>query len=177
MYIAKTVIVRSYKKNSNYFSGHTSSSITENQNTSRGLSYRTQEQKNVIIKDHISFTTYNLQMSLVENEIADLESMECTAILKRDTSTLKRLWTRDFTLDDLLNEMLVNGKNPLPYYTSYNRMVENFNSMGDIAFTSGYEFIQPLKANGKMENPVKRNYFHTWIRKNGIWQLSTKTHN
>lgn len=119
----------------------------------------------------------NLQLLPIENEIADLEGLECNALLKRDTAILRKLWTRDFTLDDPLNE-LVDGKNPLPYYVSYTRMVEKLTVMGDdMVYTSGQEFLQRLRTDGIVEERVTRKYFHAWTRKFGVWKLTTKTHN
>jgi hypothetical protein len=133
-------------------------------------------QKRYVGKDNIIFATYNLQMSSFEDEITDLEDLECTAILKRDTAVLKALWSRDFTLDEPSSE-LVNSQNTLPYYASFIRMVEKFTAMDiNTVYTSGYELVQPLKPNGGVDDPVKRNYFHAWIRTNGVWKLSTKTH-
>lgn len=143
----------------------------------RTFSRQSGNQKIYRFKDNVTFVSYNLQLSAIENEISDLESMECTAILKRDTAVLKTLWTRDFTLDAPSSE-LVNSQNTLPYYASLSRMVEKFTVMdGNVIYTSGYEMVQPLKANGGVDDPVKRNYFHTWMRRNGIWKLTMKTHN
>jgi hypothetical protein len=141
----------------------------------RTFSHLPGTQKYYISKDNIVFVTHNLQMSAIENEIADLEDRECKAILKRDTAVLIMLWTRDFTVDEP-SSGLVNSKNTLPYYASFSRMVEKFTDMGDIIYTSGYEMVQPLKADGGIDDPVKRNYFHRWVKRNGVWKLATKTH-
>jgi hypothetical protein len=113
-------------------------------------------------------------MSAIENEIAILESRECQAVLKRDTLILKEIWVRDFTLDEPLNG-LVSGKNPLRYYTSLKRMIEKFSTVDSLVFTSGYELGQQLSISGKLEDPIKQTFFHTWAKKNGVWKLSTKT--
>src|SRR5688572_18940675 len=65
------------------------------------------------VNDNITFATDNLQMSALEREISDLESLECKALLKRDTAMLKKLWARDFTLDESSGEILTNSGNPL----------------------------------------------------------------
>lgn len=145
----------------------------QQQNTSL---YHSEKQKQIVVKGNIAFTTYNLQLSPVENEIADLEALECNALLKRDTAVLKKIWTRDFTLDDQLNE-LVNGQSILPYYSSYSRMVEKCTVMENLVYTSGFEYVQTLKLHENLKDPIKRNYSHTWVRRYGVWKLSTKTHN
>jgi hypothetical protein len=133
------------------------------------------KQNFLVIKDNLTFRTSGIIMSPIEKEICELEALECKAILKRDTSVLRTLWFRDFTVDDPLNEVVI-GKNPLPYYVSFSRMVENFSVLENMVFTSGYELVQRLKANAKIGDPVKRNYFHKWVRKNGVWKLASKTH-
>lgn len=143
-------------------------------NTSVPSNY-TGKQKQLLIKDNLTFATYSLQLSFVEKEIFDAEALECTANLKRDTVTLRNLWGRDFTADEPLNE-LVMGKNPLPYYVSFSRMVENFMQKDDMVYTSGYETVQWLKSDSKLEEPIKRNFYHTWIKKNGKWMLVAKSH-
>ncbi|HTJ52457.1 MAG TPA: hypothetical protein VL443_23520 [Cyclobacteriaceae bacterium] len=140
------------------------------------FSNRTEKQKKLIVKDNITFTTYSFQLSPIENEILDAEALECKALLKRDTSILKNIWARDFTLDDSSTKILMNGKNPLPYYAYLSRFVESFSTMGNIVYTSGYESFQQLKANGELEAVARRNYAHTWTRKYGVWKLSARTY-
>lgn len=111
----------------------------------------------------------------MEQEISDLEAMECLALQKRDTLVLRKLLIRDFTLD-YPNE-LVAGENPIPYYVSYSRMVENFSAFQQTVYTSGYETFQKIDANGKLEDVVKRAYSHTWTRLAGTWKLTSKTRN
>jgi hypothetical protein len=111
------------------------------------------------------------------NEISDLESRECKALEKRDTIMLRRIWSRDFTFDEPQNEISISGKNPLPYYTSYIRFIENYSMVDDKIYTSGYELVQRLKMSGILEDPIRRNYFHVWTKKDGVWKLTTKTHN
>ena len=77
-----------------------------------GLS-RAEKQKRVIVKEHIAFTSVNLVLSATESQIIDMENLECNALLKRDTSALKKIWMRDFTLDAPQNDLLL-GQNPIP---------------------------------------------------------------
>jgi hypothetical protein len=131
-------------------------------------------QKKLIVKGNIIIETYNFPLTITETEISDMESSECDAILKRDTTALKNIWLRDFTLNDPQNE-LYHGKNTVPYYISINRTIEKFTILDNIVYTSGHENLQRLRDNGKVEEPLKRNFSHMWIRKFGKWKLSTKT--
>jgi hypothetical protein len=113
-------------------------------------------------------------MTPIEIEISDLEAAECNALLKRDTSALKKIWTRDFTLDARQNEVTT-GKNPLPYYVSLSRMVENVTAIENVIYTRGHEMVVFLKSDAGMSDPVKRQYFHVWTKRMGGWKLVTKT--
>lgn len=131
--------------------------------------------KQILVKDHLMFTTYSLQLTPTEKEIFDVEALECTANLRRDTITLRNLWDRDFSIDEPVNEV-VTGKNTLPYYVSFTRMIENFMQKDDMVYTSGYEMVQRLRPDLKPEEPVRQNFYHTWLRKNGAWKLVAKGH-
>lgn len=134
----------------------------------------TLQSKKVVIRGNVSFATDNLVMTPLENEIADAEDRECKALLKRDTTALKNIWLRDFTLDEPKNE-LVSGKNPIPYYVFVSRVVEKCNAIGSNVYTSGYELTQKLKAGGQLEDPVRSTFFHAWTNQFGTWKLSTRT--
>jgi 2-hydroxy-3-keto-5-methylthiopentenyl-1-phosphate phosphatase len=56
-------------------------------------------------------------------------------------------------------------------------MVENFMQKEDMVYTSGYEIVQQLKPDAKLEEPIKHTFYHTWIKKNGNWILVAKNHN
>lgn len=157
----------------NYLSGTQTKNLDSNQKST--FHFQSRKQKQIISKDHLIFYTDCILMSPIESEITDLESRECTALLKRDTITLIRLWARDFTLDEPVTG-LTTGKNLLPYYVAIIRIVEKFGAFDNVVFTSGYESFQQLKPNGNLEETVKRNFSHTWTENLGVWKLTTNTH-
>lgn len=142
-------------------------------NSNSGSVMDSRKQKQLVIKDNVTIETYNLQLTLIETEISDMESTECKALLKRDTSALKNIWLRDFTLDEPQNE-LHTGKNPIPYYVSLNRTIEKFTILDNVVYTSGHEYIQRLKSDGKIDEPINKEFSHMWTKKFGTWKLSTK---
>lgn len=130
----------------------------------------------MIIRGNVTFTTYNLVLTNIEEEILTLEVKESDAVLKRDTATLKEIWLRDFTMDENQNRVMI-SQNPLPFYASLSRSIENCNIVSsDKVYTSGLERSQEVKLKGKLEEPVERPFFHTWIRRNGVWKLAIKMH-
>lgn|SRR5690606_33460384 len=141
-----------------------------------GLQFNSQKQQQMIIRGNVTFTTYNLVLTNIEEEILTLEVKESDAILKRDTATLKEIWLRDFTMDENQNRVMI-SQNPLPFYASLSRSIESCNIVSsDKVYTSGRERSQEVKLKGKLEEPVERPFFHTWIRRNGVWKLAIKMH-
>jgi hypothetical protein len=124
---------------------------------------------------HIIIATNKLRLTLLEEEISEKESLECNALRERDSTALKNLWLRDFTLDEPQNELHI-GKNTLPYYISLTRVIERFTILDNVVYTSGHEYLQRLKSDGKVNEATRRNYSHMWIKKFGTWKLSTKTY-
>jgi hypothetical protein len=132
-------------------------------------------QKAILSRGDVSFVYYGLQLTALENEILDMEGLERHALLKRDTAALRQIWQRDFTLDAPQNKVIA-GPNPLPYYIALSRLVERCTPVGDLVFTSGFEFVQELKPNGQLDAQVKRSFFHAWSKRFGQWKLSTNSH-
>lgn len=135
--------------------------------------YDANGQKKWITKGHVTIVTNKLRLSSVEEEISELESIECNALRKRDTTALRSIWLRDFTLDGPQNELHI-GKNPIPYYLSFTRVIEKFTIIDDVVYTSGYENAQRLKSDRNIDEVINQNYSHMWIRKFGAWKLATK---
>lgn len=121
-------------------------------------------------KDHISIETNKLQLTAIEEEISELESKECKALLKRDTAALKYIWVMDFTLDEPQNEILV-SKNPIPHYLSLHRVIEKFIVLDDVVYTSGYENVGRLTSDGTIHRLTNRRFTHVWIKKLVGWRL------
>ncbi|HET7178526.1 MAG TPA: hypothetical protein VFI14_02320 [Chryseosolibacter sp.] len=126
-------------------------------------------------RDNIVYVARQPLLTAIENEILNIEAREVRALLARDTLALRLIWQRDFTLDERSNE-LVTGKNPLPYYILLKRFLKNITPSGAMVFTSGFEVVQELKANGKVGDRIKRPYFHTWTNEFGVWKLATNRH-
>lgn len=116
------------------------------------------------------------QLSFVEELIVNLESDECEALRKRDHLALRRLWAKDFTVQQKQNKLVTND-NPLPNYLSFGRMIEKISVVDSVtALTSGYEIYQEFTTGVNTTPCTIRKFFHAWTKQNGLWKLSTKTH-
>lgn len=137
--------------------------------------YDTRGNTRWISKDHVTIVTTKLRLTSIEEEILELESQECKALLKRDTAALKDIWLRDFTLEEPQNELHL-GKNPIPYYVGIHRTIEKFIILENTIYLSGYENTGRLKGDGKVEAPIIQKFTHVWTKKPFRWKLLTKTY-
>src|SRR5688572_6945124 len=104
-YLFPLVVYTSFAQNSEEIKKDTTTSVKDVTIAapSNGINFNqynsfsnSRAQKHLVIKENLVFATSNIKMSAIEVEISDLEAMECKAILKRDTATLKKIWARDF---------------------------------------------------------------------------------
>jgi hypothetical protein len=137
--------------------------------------YGARGHKRWISRRHITIETTKLQLSSVEDEIAELESQECDALYRRDTLVLRVIWWRDFTLDGPKSELRT-GNSPIPYYTTLYRTIDSFTVTDGVVYTSGTEYMRRLQSNGKVMGLVTRRFTHMWVRKLFSWKLSSKTY-
>jgi hypothetical protein len=132
-------------------------------------------EKRIVGKDHVLLWTTNLVLSIPENTVLDLEERECLALLKHDTSELRELWSRDFTIDRPANEVMV-SVNPLPFYVSMHRMIEQlWASDHNFISVTGEETVQLLKSNGTPAPSEKRKFRHIWSNQRGTWKLTSRS--
>lgn len=110
-----------------------------------------------------------------EAVIRGLEEEERTAILNRDSVALQRIWSTDFIVNSPLNQVSPNRavvldlvRQGLIQYTAFERRIEEFRLIGDIAVVMGSEAVQPAGADG---GPVQRRFTHIWQRDAATWRL------
>lgn len=113
----------------------------------------------------------------IEKTIRDLEQLEREAVLKKDTTTLRKIWSHDFTVNAPINKVMRGGKNTLDRpvitsitYSSFERNVENVLIKGDVAFAMGNEVVVQSN-NGSAPRTVNRRYTNIWKNENGQWKL------
>lgn len=139
------------------------------------FTYKAESTQLIVSKGNVTIATSSVKKTVFEKELASIESRECTALLKRDTTTLRLMWARDFTLDEAPKGLVI-GKNDLPFYNSFHRFIEKVTDLNTIALVSGQEFFQVISPSGKPGKPMKRKFFHTWTKIDGLWMLTTNIH-
>ncbi len=109
----------------------------------------------------------------IETEIRSLEQSEVQAVLNKDTSTLKKLWDKDYIVNNPDNKIILAKANPVDRpvmqksRTSFTREVEKIFVNGDIAISMGSETIVPIGDIPKSGQTIKRRYTNIWLKKDG----------
>lgn len=133
------------------------------------------------IAGNVAFPVFVPSDSL-KSTILRLEIQEGDALRHRDIITLRRLWSRDFSVDTPISE-IVEKNNSLPHFLVFYRTIEEITIAGDLAFTKGYDIVQTLKVYKQLERPgenpteqpERRDYRHIWSRNGGDWKLISKS--
>ena len=117
------------------------------------------------------------QNAAVETEINNLEQNEVQAVLSKDTVTLKKLWDKDFVVNNPENKIVLAKSNPLDrpvlqnQRTSFTRVVEKIIINGNIAISMGRETVVSMNDASKTEQNVERRYTNIWMKKDVSWKL------
>ena len=135
--------------------------------------------KKVIITSCLFFCGYYLfaQDKAIEIEIRSLEQNEVQAILNKDTVTLKKLWDKDYIVNNPENKIVLAKPNPVDrpvlqkQKNSFTREVEKIIINGDIVISMGKETVVSMVESSKSEQTVERRYTNIWMKKDASWKL------
>ncbi len=117
------------------------------------------------------------QHSTSETEIKNLELEEVQAVLNKDTIALKKLWDKDFVVNNPENKIVLAKLNSVDrpvvqkQKTSFTREVEKIVFNGDIAISMGREIVVSMGDTPKSEQTIERRYTNIWMKKEGFWKL------
>jgi len=130
-----------------------------------------------ILLSIVSFCHAFAQSQETEEELKKLEQMEVKAVLEKDTITLKKLWDKEYVVNNPDNKVVLAIPNSVfrPVLnkprTSFTREVEHITIRGNIAFSMGNETIIPGGDLPKSGQTVKRRYTNVWMKVDGSWKL------
>lgn len=112
----------------------------------------------------------------VETEIKNLEQAEVKALQNKDTNTIKKMWDKDYIVNNPENIIVLAKPNPLDRPViqkakiSFTREVEKVLVNGDIAISMGNETV--VTADGPNQGQtIRRRYTNIWMKKDGSWKL------
>jgi ketosteroid isomerase-like protein len=112
-----------------------------------------------------------------ETEIKNLEQNEVEAVLHKDTIALKKLWDKDYVVNNPENKIVLAKLNSVDrpvlqkQRTAFTRVVEKIIINGDVAISMGRETVVAMNDNTKTEQTVERRYTNIWMKKDGSWKL------
>ncbi|UOQ70760.1 nuclear transport factor 2 family protein [Hymenobacter cellulosilyticus] len=112
--------------------------------------------------------------------ITQLEQQERQAVLRGDTTALKKLWAPEFVVNNPDNQIVTrpqilgflrSGKID---YTTFERVIEKITITGDVAVAMGREIVTPEKKTTHAGKTVTRRYTDVWVRQGGAWRLTAR---
>ncbi|PKN88484.1 MAG: DUF4440 domain-containing protein [Chloroflexi bacterium HGW-Chloroflexi-8] len=110
--------------------------------------------------------------------IRQLEEQECQAVLKQDVSTLERLWSEEFIVNNPQNKISTSRGNVLALikqgligYTAFERRIESIRINADIAIVMGAELVEPIGDAPRAGMTVERRFTNIWRKQGTEWHM------
>jgi hypothetical protein len=113
-------------------------------------------------------------------EIRRLDQLEITSISKADTTTLLKLWSKDFVVNNPYGEIVtvpqILGfiRNGQIDYSTVERIIERVTFIQNISITMGHEVVTPQNLTNNAGEIVTRRYTHIWMKTKGKWRLTAR---
>lgn len=117
----------------------------------------------------------------LETLIRRLDRAEAEGLLNRDSVALRRIWARDFTVNNPRNsitrgseEVIALIRNGTIDYSSFNREIEAILFHGNTVIVMGSEVITPVRKAPFAGQTVRRRFTHFWMLRDGQWRLTAR---
>lgn len=111
-------------------------------------------------------------------QIKLLENKEHTALLYKDTITLKKIWDTGFLVNAPINKVTPDRQHVLNLikagfisYDSFERNIEEIRRIGEFVVTMGSEIVIPSEGRPRSGETIRRRFTHVWEYKEGHWLL------
>ena len=117
----------------------------------------------------------------LEALIRRLDHAEAQGLLRRDSTALRRIWARDFTVNNPRNsitrgsdEVVALIRNGTIDYSSFVRDIETILFHDNVVIVMGSETITPVRKAPFAGQTVHRRFTHFWTRRGGEWRLTAR---
>ena len=117
----------------------------------------------------------------LETLIRRLDRAEAEGLLNRDSAALRRIWARDFTVNNPRNsitrgseEVIALIRNGTIDYSSFTREIETILFHGNTVIVMGSEVITPVRKAPFAGQTVRRRFTHFWMLRDGQWRLTAR---
>lgn len=111
-----------------------------------------------------------------EKEIREVEELERVAVLKEDVTSLERIWSEQFIVNNPQNEISADRtavfdriKKGLISYAQFDRKIESIKFSDDIAVVMGSETV--LRKGDTAAQTIHRRFTNIWKQSGKTWQL------
>jgi ketosteroid isomerase-like protein len=135
----------------------------------------------LLLSPSSTLSAQNQAQSSVEREIRKLDAAEAQGLLHRDSSALRRIWARDFTVNNPRNsitrgseEVVSLIRNGTIDYSSFVREIETILFHGNTVIIMGSETIKPINKAPFAGQTVQRRFTHFWMKRDGKWRLTAR---
>jgi hypothetical protein len=117
----------------------------------------------------------------LEALIRRLDAAEAQGLLHRDSTALRRIWARDFTVNNPRNsitrgaeEVVALIRNGTIDYSTFVRDIETILFHENVVVVMGAETITPVNRAPYAGQTVRRRFTHFWMRRSGEWRLTAR---
>jgi ketosteroid isomerase-like protein len=117
----------------------------------------------------------------LEALIRRLDHAEAQGLLRRDSTALRRIWARDFTVNNPRNsitrgsdEVVALIRNGTIDYSTFARDIETILFHGSTVIVMGSETITSVHKAPFAGQTVRRRFTHFWMRRAGEWRLTAR---
>ena len=128
----------------------------------------------------ISTAQFSFGQSKDEIEIRRLDQLESNSIYKADTTTLLKIWAKDYVVNNPYGQ-IVTVPQILGFirsgqidYSTVERVIERVTFTQNIAITMGYEVVTPQNLTNNAGKIITYRYTHIWIKTKGQWRLTAR---
>jgi hypothetical protein len=109
------------------------------------------------------------------------DAAEAAGLLHRDSTALRKIWARDFTVNNPRNsitrgsdEVVALIRNGTIDYSSFKRDIETILFHGNTVIVMGSETITPVNRAPFAGQTVRRRFTHFWMKRDGEWRLTAR---
>lgn len=118
------------------------------------------------------------QTGTVEATVRALDEQTMKAAITKDTATLLKYWSADYTVNNPMNKIEKGGQTTLDRpimnqleYVSFERNVEHAMVKGDVVLLMGSEVVVPKGKDGTPGRTINRRFTNIWQKQGSEWKL------
>lgn len=134
---------------------------------------------NLFLISFIFTTTLAFAQSNDEQEIRRLEKHWTELLDKGDTTSLLKIWSKDYVVNNpngeiVTPEKIISLMKSSHKFPKVERIIEKITFNQNIAIVMGKELQQPTNLTTNLEEWIPRRFTNVWIRSKNGWHLTAR---